>query len=267
MRKVLNIKILGGFLLLVLLVSTLVLGNLTGNAANSVHHRKNRVTVYLAGDSTLSDYGSKAAPRAGWGQVLQWFFDDKVVVKNEAAAGRSSKSFIDEGRLDRILRRIGKGDYLFIQFGHNDQKIEDLSRYTEPSTTYKSYLKRYIDGARAKKAIPVLVTPVERMRFTADGMARDSHGEYPKAMRELARDENVPLIDLTALSKALFQELGPERTKDVFLWLDEGEHENYPQGIQDSTHFQEDGAWKMAGLVVDGIKELNLSPLKAHILK
>jgi lysophospholipase L1-like esterase len=265
MRKKRKGRILAGFLLL--LVSTLVVGNLSVNAANSENQHKNRITVYLAGDSTVSDYDSKVAPRAGWGQVLDGFFDDKIVVKNEASSGRSSKSFIDEGRLDAILSQIEKGDYLFIQFGHNDQKIEDPSRYTEPFATYKSHLKQYIDGARAKKAVPVLVTPVERRRFTADGMARDSHGEYPKAMMELAQEENVPLIDLTDKSKALFQELGPEGTKDVFLWLDEGEHVNYPQGVEDNTHFQEDGAKRIAGLVIDGMKELNLVPLRNHILK
>jgi lysophospholipase L1-like esterase len=258
-------KILAGFLLL--MVSTLVLGNLYADAAKSEKRHKNLITIYLAGDSTVSDYDGKAAPRAGWGQVLGGFFDDKVIVENEASSGRSSKSFIDEGRLDAILKQIEKGDYLFIQFGHNDQKIEDPSRYTEPYTTYKSHLKQYIDGARAKKAVPVLITPVERRRFTAEGIARDSHGEYPKAMMELAEEENVPLIDLTAKSKALFQELGPEGTKDVFLWLEEGEHVNYPQGMEDNTHFQEDGAGRIAGLVIEEMRELKLVPLRTHILK
>lgn len=251
---------------LLIIISSLILGNLPV-LADTDNTQKNRITVYLAGDSTVSSYESTLAPRMGWGQVFGLYFDEKIVVKNEASSGRSSKSFIDEGRLEAILDQIEQGDYLFIQFGHNDEKMEDPARYTEPFSTYKSYLKQYIDGARAKKAIPVLVTPVERRRFTEEGIARDSHGEYPAAMKELAHEENVPVIDLTAKSKALFQELGPEGTKEVFLWLDAGEHANYPQGAQDNTHFQEAGAGKIAGLVLEGIKELKLVPLRNHILK
>ncbi|WP_139489019.1 rhamnogalacturonan acetylesterase [Brevibacillus dissolubilis] len=233
---------------------------------NNGQHGKNTISVYLAGDSTVSTYSSELAPRAGWGQVFGKLFDDKIIVKNHAESGRSSKSFIDEGRLTTILDKIEKGDYLFIQFGHNDEKKEDPTRYTEPSTTYKSYLKQYIDGAREKGAIPVLVTPVERRRFAADGAAQDSHGLYPAAMKELALAEQVPLIDLTAKSKALYNQLGPEETKSIFLWLDAGVHPNYPNGVQDNTHFQEAGARQIARLVVEGIEE-NKLPLRNHVAK
>lgn len=252
---------------LFLVIPGLIFGNSFAKAANYENTHKNSITVYLAGDSTVSDYSSSLAPRTGWGQVFDQFFDDKIIVKNEASSGRSSKSFIDEGRLDSILSQIEKGDYLFIQFGHNDEKIDDPSRYTEPYSTYKSYLKRYIDGAREKQAIPVLITPVERRRFTEEGVARDSHGDYPAAMKEIGLEENVPVIDLTAKSKALFQELGPERTKDVFLWLDAGESVNYSNGVQDNTHFQEAGAVQIGRLVLEGIEELKLVPLRNHILK
>lgn len=225
---------------------------------------RNSVTVYLVGDSTVSNYESDLAPRAGWGQVIGEMFDDKIVVKNEAVSGRSSKSFIDEGRFAPILEEIEKGDYLFIQFGHNDEKAEDPTRYTEPYTTYKNHLKQYIDGAREKGAIPVLITPVERRRFTAEGLARDSHGEYPAAMKELGLEENVPVIDLTAKSKALFNELGSEGTKQVFLWLDPGVNPNYPTGVQDNTHFQEEGAKQIARLVIEGIEESKLY-LRNHL--
>lgn len=265
MRKKLKEKIL--LVTMFLLVVSTLLEHLPSKAAADVNSNKNRITVYLAGDSTVSNYDSSLAPRAGWGQVFDRFFDDKIVVKNEASSGRSSKSFIDEGRLDSILHQIEKGDYLFIQFGHNDEKVEDPTRYTEPYSTYKSYLKQYIDGARAKGATPVLVTPVERRRFTAEGVARDSHGVYPDAMKELGLEENVPVIDLTAKSKALFQELGPEGTKEIFLWLDAGEHVNYPNGVQDNTHFQEAGAEEIAKLVLEGIEESQLVPLRNHILK
>ncbi|MFB3168607.1 rhamnogalacturonan acetylesterase [Neobacillus sp. 179-C4.2 HS] len=265
MRKKLKEKIL--LVTMLLLVVSTLLESLPSKAATGENSHKNRITVYLAGDSTVSNYDTSLAPRAGWGQVFDRLFDDKIVVKNEASSGRSSKSFIDEGRLDSILNQIEKGDYLFIQFGHNDEKVEDPTRYTEPYSTYKGYLKQYIDGARAKGATPVLVTPVERRRFTAEGIARDSHGVYPEAMKELGLEEKVPVIDLTAKSKALFQELGPEGTKDLFLWFGAGEQVNYPNGVQDNTHFQEAGAEMIAHLVLQGIEESHLVPLRNHILK
>ncbi|MDG0792159.1 rhamnogalacturonan acetylesterase [Cohnella ginsengisoli] len=156
----------------------------------------------------MSEYGEDLYPRQGWGQALQALFDDRVVVVNEAASGRSAKSFIDEGRLDRILDRIRTGDYLFIQFGHNDQK-PDEERHTEPFSTYLSYLARYIDGARLKGAIPVLFTPVQRRSFDEEGAFADTNGDYPKAVRTLSASKNVPLIDLARTTKAL---LGGDRT-------------------------------------------------------
>ena len=265
MRKKVNGKIVIATLLL------LVLGMISINSfakmTNREYLHKNRITVYLAGDSTVSNYSSSLAPRAGWGQIINRYFDDTIVVKNAASPGRSSKSFIDEGRLQSILNQIKKGDYLFIQFGHNDEKIEDPNRYTEPFSTYKKYLKQYIDGARAKQAIPVLVTPVERRGFTSEGIALHSHGKYPNAMKELGMEEHVPVIDLTSKSNVLFQELGPERTKDIFLWLEPGEYRNYPNGIHDNTHFQEFGAKEVARLVLKGVEKSNLVPLRKHILK
>jgi lysophospholipase L1-like esterase len=222
------------------------------------------ITIYLAGDSTVSHYGITSAPRKGWGQVIAQLFNENIIIKNHAVPKRSSKSFIHEGRLTDLLKNIKKGDYLFIQFGHNDEKEEDPTRYTLPHTSYKSYLKQYIDGARSKGAIPVLITPVERRRFSADGHALYSHGKYPLAMKELAKEENVPLIDLTEKSKAMYDRLGPQKTKKVFMWLDAGMNPNYPMGITDNTHFQEYGAKLIAYLVVEGIYEVDL-PLKHNI--
>jgi lysophospholipase L1-like esterase len=227
---------------------------------------ENKITIYLAGDSTVSNYSITSAPRKGWGQVIGEMFNENIIIKNEAVSMRSSKSFIHEGRLREILKNIEKGDYLFIQFGHNDEKKDDPKRYTDPETTYKSYLKQYIDGARKKGAIPVLITPVERRRFSADGMPLDSHGKYPSAMKELAREENVPIIDLAAKSKELYERLGPQKTKMVFMWIDAGINPNYPNGIKDNTHFQQYGAYQIAYLVIEGINELEL-PLKNYIEK
>jgi lysophospholipase L1-like esterase len=206
-------------------------------------------TIYVAGDSTAATYAAAESPRAGWGQALPLFLRPGTTVVNEALSGASSKSFADLGRLDRILVAIQPGDTLLISFGHNDEKAEDPARYTEPRTTFQAYLRRYVDGARAAGAHPVLVTPVERRRFTEEGAAYESHGDYPAAMRALASNTHTPLIDLTALSFTLWGTLGPEPTKDYFLWLDPGESPNYPAGVSDNTHFQAHGAIEVARLV------------------
>ncbi|MER7790888.1 rhamnogalacturonan acetylesterase [Streptomyces sp. NPDC097640] len=207
------------------------------------------VTVYLAGDSTAATKAASAAPETGWGMALPFFLADRLRVANHAVNGRSSKSFYDEGRLDAILAAIRPGDFLFIQFGHNDEKVEDPARGTDPATTYPQYLRLYLKGARDRGARPVLLTSVERRKFDAAGTAQPTHGAYPDAMRSLARAEGVPLIDVQASSIALWQRLGPESTKGCFNWLDPGEWPNYPDGRQDNTHFQPHGAIEVARLV------------------
>ncbi|WP_426445500.1 rhamnogalacturonan acetylesterase [Paenibacillus sp. S-38] len=251
---------------MMVLALAVMLGQASAETYEDGTHGKHTISVFIAGDSTASDYADNLAPRKGWGQMFGALFDGKITVVNKAASGRSSKSFIDEGRLDAVRGEMQKGDYLLIQFGHNDEKKEDASRYTEPGTTFKSYLKQYIDAAREKGAVPVLITPVERRGFTADGQVKDSHGMYPNAVRELGEAENVPVIDLTAKSKALYEELGPERTKSLFLWLNPGESTNYPNGVQDNTHFQENGAKQIAKLVAGGLDELKLH-LRNHLVK
>jgi pectinesterase len=204
----------------------------------------------VAGDSTAATYAIADAPRAGWGQALPVFLRPETRVVNEALSGASSKSFADLGRLDRILSAIRPGDVLLVSFGHNDEKAEDPARYTEPWTTFQNYLRRYLDGARSAGARPVLVTPVERRRFTTAGEPYQSHGEYPDAMRALATATGTPLVDLSALSFARWSTLGPEATKDYFLWLAAGESPNYPAGVSDNTHFQAYGAIELARIVV-----------------
>lgn len=215
--------------------------------------------VFLAGDSTMSNYESDVAPRAGWGQVLEGFLKPGYQVVNEAASGRSSKSFINEGRLKPIAEQICAGDYLLIQFGHNDEK-PDEERATEPYTTYKEHLMQYIETARVKEAYPVLITPVQRRKYeeSGSGKLKDTHGEYPIAMKQLAEEAGVPLIDLGEKSKALLESMDPEEAKKLFLWFEPGELPNYPEGAQDDTHFSEYGAKAIAKLVVEGIRELGL---------
>ncbi|MFD4597668.1 rhamnogalacturonan acetylesterase [Streptomyces sp. NPDC058464] len=197
-------------------------------------------TLYIAGDSTAAQKYADAAPETGWGMALPFFLRKEIPVSNQAVNGRSSKSFVDEGRLDAVLATIRPHDLLVVQFAHNDEKSDDPTRYTEPWTTYQDYLRLYIEGARAHGARPVLATPVERRRFDADGNAVPTHGEYPAAMRALAAREGVALLDIEALSLALWQSLGVEATKTYFNWTDTE---------QDNTHFNPPGAIAVARLV------------------
>jgi pectin methylesterase-like acyl-CoA thioesterase len=215
-------------------------------------------TIFVAGDSTASTYAAWRSPRAGWGQALEVFTTSRVAMDNRAWSGASSKSHTDRGVLDAIAARIVPGDWLLISFGHNDAKIDDPNRGTDPYTTYQQYLRGYLDVARLHRANPVLVTSVERRRFK-DGKAVESLGEYPEAMRALAEEEGVPLIDLQASSLDLWNQLGEEGTKDYFLWIDPG-HEHYPDGIQDNTHFQAAGAIEVARLIAK-------AAVRQHLMK
>lgn len=224
-----------------------------------------KTSIFIIGDSTACNYDKSLAPRMGWGQVFDRFFDgNNIDIYNYALSGRSSKSFWDEGSFAAFQYEIKNGDYLFIQFGHNDEKSEDPSRYTAPYTTYKQYLLRYIDRCRSRGGNPVLLTPVNRRKFNSDGTLRLTHGEYPAAMIELGREQNVPVIDITQKSQELFESLGPNGTKELFLHLSPGESPNYPNGIEDNTHFKENGAEEISKLVLEGIKENNL-PIAAFI--
>jgi len=226
----------------------------------------NRVHIFIAGDSTACNYDESRAPRTGWGQALGDYFDpERVEVINRAKSGRSSKSFIAEGELEKIARDIGPGDYLWIQFGHNDEKEYDPERYTDPAEAYPQTLRKYIEAARMAGARPVLLTPVVRRRFENSRLV-DSHGEYLTAVRKLAREENVPLIDMAAMSEAFFNSTGEEKSKRYFLHLAPGESPNYPEGIEDDSHFRRRGAEAMAGLAVEGVRKLGL-PLTRAIIK
>ncbi|MCT9106344.1 rhamnogalacturonan acetylesterase [Streptomyces mirabilis] len=199
-----------------------------------------RRTLYITGDSTAAQKYADAAPETGWGMALPFFLREQLEVANHAVNGRSSKSFVDEGRLEVVLEAIRPGDFLLVQFGHNDEKSADPTRYTEPWTTYQDYLRQYVDGARARGARPVLATSVERRKFDADGNAVPTHGDYPAAMRALAEEERVALLDIQALSIALWQRLGVEETKKYFNWT---------ATEQDNTHFNPPGAIAVARLV------------------
>lgn len=229
-------------------------------AAQDPAKPRTKPVVFVVGDSTSSAYQQSERPRAGWGQALPLLLGPQATVFDYAWSGASSKSFADAGLLDRVLALMQPGDYLLIAFGHNDAKVTDPARGTLPDTTFKEYLSRYVDGARARGGKPVLVTPVERRRFDSFGNARDSHGAYPQAVRELAAASGTPLVDLTASSKGLWQQLGPEGTKQHFLFLAPGEHPQYPQGSEDNTHFQAAGALAVSRLVARELQSKQIVP-------
>ncbi len=219
--------------------------------------------VYLAGDSTVMTYSSRYFPQAGWGQKIANYFTSDVKFTNKAIGGRSSKSFVKDGRLDTILTEIRPNDYLFVQFGHNDASSVP-ERHTDPYTTFKEYLSMYVDGARQHHAFPVLVTPVGRRSWDSAGQFKNDFPDYYTAMMQVASEKNVPLLDLNARSIQLYNSVGIEGAKSLFLWLAPGEYPNWPNGVQDNTHFQEAGAQQIAKLVSEGIRDLNL-PIKAFI--
>jgi lysophospholipase L1-like esterase len=223
---------------------------------------KQAPTIFLAGDSTVTNQPSGQYPSAGWGQVLPYFFNNEIAISNHACSGRSSKSFIFEQRLETILKHIGEGDFLLIQFGHNDSKEDE--RGTDPFSSFQEYLKQYIDGARAKGASPVLISPMHRRIFNSEESIVDSHGDYITAIKQLGIEENVSFIDLAAKSKVLFEKVGKEETKNLFMYAKPGEYEAFPDGINDDTHFQEAGAIEIARLVTDAIKEQQL-PLRLFL--
>lgn len=215
---------------------------------------KEPITIYLAGDSTMAQKLPEKRPETGWGEALQEFFnEDKVRVENHAQNGRSTRTFITEKRWQAIVDKLKKGDYVFIQFGHNDESKEKVDRYTPPED-YRRNLIKFISEVREKKATPILLTPVMRRRFDDKGNFFDTHGEYPDIVRKVAAENKVLLVDMHRESEKVIKRYGVEASKKLFLQLAPGENPNYPKGIEDNTHFSPLGAGLMAGLVVDSIR-------------
>lgn len=219
-------------------------------------------TLYIAGDSTAAIKGAGEKPMTGWGEYLQSYFGSSIQVENRAINGRSTKSFIADGRLDAIKKDFQAGDYLFVQFGHNDQKKEDPSRYTDPDTEYRHNLIQYIETARQLGGTPVLLTSVSRRRFLSDGALDPlAVGVYPAVMRQVAEETQTPLLDIFAASQQLYLTLGEEESKKLFMHLPEKEHPNYPNGVTDDTHFSDKGARQIVSLVVNAITQSTNSSL------
>ncbi len=222
------------------------------------------ITIFMIGDSTMAD---KAVipenPERGWGQLLSLYFNSNVTVDNHAAGGRSSKNFRSEGRWDVVLQRIRPGDFVIIQFGHNDEK-SDQARHTDPFGTYTDNLRRYAKEASELGAIPILATPVVRRNFDVEGVLQPTHGDYPDAVRKLANEIEVPLLEMTHRSRELIERLGRERSKQLFIWTVPGEYSRFPTGNSDNTHFNALGATRMCDLVVAEIQE-KIPELAVHL--
>ena len=212
------------------------------------------MTIYICGDSTAVSYSPDQAPLTGWGQALKEMIS--VPVDNRAMAGRSAKSFLYEGRLQAIERAIRPGDLMLIQFAHNDES-DLVWRHTDPWTSYYRCLALYLDTALTRGAIGVLLTPL-CCRNWAEGVLRESHGDYPDAVRTLAKQRNAPLIDMYSESRALVADMGEEKSRRLFMHLAPGAYPAYPDGLTDDTHTQRAGAEAFARIVKDGLTALKL---------
>ncbi len=215
--------------------------------------------IFIIGDSTVTD---NTPPFRGWGWALPEFVRDGVTVRNHALSGRSSRSFWEEGLFQPVAEGMQAGDMLLIQFGHNDEK--DDERHTDPDTTFKEELWKYCQFALDRGAQPVLLTPVSRRFFVGGGSMLYTHGEYPRAIRELAAEKGVPLCDLKMDSRALYLSLGEEKTAELFVRLKPGENPDFPDGHDDKTHFNAYGAEQICRLVV---REMRQYPVCAAFLR
>ena len=212
--------------------------------------QKKETTIFLAGDSTMANKPfATGNPERGWGQTFPLYLMDGIHVENHAVNGRSTKSFRDEGKWAKVLDNMQTGDYVIIQFGHNDEKIKDSTRYTNADTDYRQNLIRFVQETRQKGGIPVLATSIVRRKFDENGVFQESHGLYPQVVREVAESEQVPLLDLQHLTKELLINYGDDASKKLYLHINAGEYESLPEGRNDDTHLSASGAFRVCDLV------------------
>ncbi len=220
-------------------------------------------TIYGIGDSTMANkVKPEENPERGWGQMLPLFFNDNITIDNRAVNGRSTRSFIDEKRWDDILKTLKKGDYVFIQFGHNDQKEKDSTRYTNPHTAYRHNLIRFVKETRAKGATPILFSSIVRRNFNEKGVLISTHGEYTMEVRLVAQEYNVPFIDMEYYTELLEQSYGPEKSKQLHLHYKAGEIPYYKEDKADDTHLGVKGATEVAKIAVEELKKTKLDIVK-----
>ncbi|MCB0839813.1 MAG: rhamnogalacturonan acetylesterase [Bacteroidetes bacterium] len=219
------------------------------------------IHIFLIGDSTMADKPGtpEENPERGWGQLLHTFFNENAAIHNHAVNGRSSKSFISEGRWEKVLEELSSGDYVFIQFGHNDQKDQDPTRYTNPWSSYRRNLERFVKETRARGAYPVLLSSIVRRKFNDQGTLVDTHGPYPFVAQWVAYKMDVPFIDMQGMTEDYVNEIGIEKSKEIYLWVEPGEYERFPDGREDNTHLSLTGATEYARLVAEEIKRQELA--------
>jgi lysophospholipase L1-like esterase len=225
---------------------------------------KKKIKVWLIGDSTMANKEIRTYPETGWGMPFTYFFDSTAEVDNRARNGRSTRSFITEGLWKNVIDNVNEGDYVFIQFGHNDE-IKTKATYTTEDE-FRTNLSRYVTETRNKKGIPVLLTPVSRRSFDSTGYLKDTHEVYSKIIADVASSLKVIFIDVNTKSQALYRQMGPDASKYLFNHLQAGEHPNYPDGKKDDTHFSELGARKIAEIVLAEIRN-NIPDLASRITK
>lgn len=221
------------------------------------------ITIFLAGNSTVVDQAKE--PYAAWGQMIPVFFQPgKIAVANYAESGETLKAFQREKRLDKVMSLIKPGDYLFIEFAHNDQKPG--GNHLDAFTTYKDMLKLYIGETRKRKAHPVLVTSMHRRNFDGHGRIVNTLGDYPEAVRQTGKEEDVPVIDLNGMSKILYEAWGPERSLKAFVHYPAGTFPGQHNALKDNTHFTPYGAYSLARCVVEGIRSENVG-IASYLIK
>ena len=235
------------------------------------------VTIFMIGDSTMANKNITGGnPERGWGMMLPGFFSEDIYIDNHAVNGRSSKSFIDEGRWDKVLSKIKKGDYVFIQFGHNDSKKDSL-RHTIPGSTFDDNLRRFVNETRQRGGIPVLFNSIVRRNFVCpqdESISKDTrhdagtteqpiegdilfdtHGEYLAAPLRVAQELNVPFIDMNKITHELVEGMGPVDSKQLFMWVAPNEVPAFPKGREDNTHLNIHGGRVVARLASKAIAE------------
>ena len=231
----------------------------TPRITSLVIEREDKVpTIFLCGNSTVVDYDNE--PWAAWGQMFPRWFTDGIAIANYAESGESANTFIGAGRLKKALTQMKKGDYLFMEFGHNDQKQKGPGKGAFYSFMYN--LKIYIDEARARGAYPVLVTPTQRRRFDKNGKIMNTHLDYPEAIRWLAEKENVPLIDLNEISRTLYEAMGEDGSKHAFVHYPANTYPEQTKVLKDNSHSNTFGAYELAKCIIEGMKKADLDAVK-----
>ncbi len=213
--------------------------------------------IFWAGDSTVACNKFNTYPQTGIAQAFDRYTKEDVVIYNHAVNGRSTKSFINEGRMAVIYNEITEGDFLFIQFGHNDEKEQDPSRYTDPHGEFIVNLGKFVNVARNKKAYPVFITSVERRLFGEDGcLLPSAHTEYVLGMKEAGEKFNVPVVDLFSMSREFLEKVGDEGSRKYYMNLEPGEAEWAPEGKIDNSHLKYEGALLYSGMIAKGLREI-----------